>query len=122
MSRKQYLVVLTNAVEGRDDELNEWYTGRHLDDVLALEGFVAAQRFEFTPSRMSQDAPYRYLAIYEVEEGDLERAESALLAARAQREVDLREGREPAMPLSPALAEERMTWWFTPITERVEAP
>ena len=34
---KLWLVVLTNPVEGREDEYNEWYSGRHLEDVLAVD-------------------------------------------------------------------------------------
>ena len=37
---------LTNATEGRDDEFNDWYDNRHLPDVLAVEGFVAANAIQ----------------------------------------------------------------------------
>jgi hypothetical protein len=105
------LIVLTNPAEGREDEYNDWYTGRHLDDVLACEGFRSAQRFAFTPGKLSGEAPYRYLAIYEADEGSVERAEAALLAAAGTEE----------MPISSAMARERATWWYTSITDRVEA-
>ena len=39
------LIVLTNPVDGREDEYNDWYTNVHLDDVLKVPGVVAAQRF-----------------------------------------------------------------------------
>jgi hypothetical protein len=106
------LMVLTNAVEDRDQEFNDWYTDRHLDDVLNVKGFRAAQRFEFTPGKLGKEAPYRYLAIYEVEAGSVEEAERALFAAA---------GDEDLMPISDAMAKPRATWWFTEITERVEA-
>jgi hypothetical protein len=106
------LIVLTNPTEGREDEYNDWYTHDHLDDVLALEGFRAAQRYKFTPGRLSSDAPYRYLAIYEAEEGSAERAEEALLAAAGT----------PTMPISKALSREQAVWWYTAIGDRIEAP
>ena len=106
------LIVLTKPKDGREDEYNEWYTHQHLDDVLACEGFRAAQRFEFTPGQLSADAPYRYLAIYEAEEGSIERAEAALLAAAGT----------DAMPISKALSRDQAVWWFTAIGDRVEAP
>jgi hypothetical protein len=106
-----WLVVLTNPVEGQEHEYNDWYTGRHLHDVLAVEGFQAAQRFEFTPGTLCGDAPYKYLAIYEVDEDARERAEELLLATAGS----------DAMPISGAMARERATWWFTSITDRVEA-
>jgi hypothetical protein len=104
------LMVLTNPAEGREDEYNAWYTDEHLDDVLACEGFRAAQRFQFAPGQLSPDAPFKYLAIYEAEEGSIERAEKALLEAAGT----------DAMPISRAMQRERATWWFTAITDRVE--
>ena len=44
MARYQY-VVMTNAVEGRDAEFNEWYTNIHLKEVLEVPGFTAATRY-----------------------------------------------------------------------------
>jgi hypothetical protein len=108
---KLWLVVLTNPVKGQEDEYNDWYTGRHLEDVLAVEGFQAAQRFEFVPSQLSADAPYRYLAVYEVDEECRERAERALLETAGG----------PGMPISKAMARDKATWWFSSITDRVEA-
>jgi len=109
---KLWLVVMTKPVEGREDEYNEWYTGRHLEDVLAVEGFVAAQRFEWIPSKLSRNAPYKYLAIYEVDEEARERAERALLETAGG----------PGMPISDAMDTDNAKWWFTSITDRVEAP
>lgn len=106
-----FLVVLTNAVEGREDEFNEWYTGRHLDDVLALDGVRAAQRFEFTPSKLSRNPSHGYLALYEVDPDRREEAEAALLEASGT----------DAMPISDAMVGQR-AWWFTSMTDRVEAP
>ena len=39
------LIVLTNPVEGRDGEYNDWYTNTHLHDVLKIPGIIGAQRF-----------------------------------------------------------------------------
>lgn len=106
------LIVLTNAVEDRDQEYNDWYTDQHLDDVLAVKGFRAAQRFEFTPGKLGKEAPYRYLAIYEVEADSVEEAERSLFAAASD---------ENLMPISEAMDKQRATWWFTEVTDRVEA-
>ena len=108
---KVLLVVLTKPVAGREDEYNEWYSGRHLDDILRMEGFTAAQRFEFVPSELSDDAPFPYLAIYEAEEGSRERAEAALLSATKEQ-----------MPISKAMDRDNLKWWFASIGDRVEAP
>ncbi len=106
-----WLVVFTNPVEGREDEYNEWYTGRHLDDVLAAAGFSAAQRFKWVPSKLSRHAPHNYMAIYEIDDEHREEAEKALLEAAGT----------DAMPLSDAMDKRPVTWWFTSITDRVEA-
>lgn len=105
-------VVLTNAVEGQEDEYNDWYNNRHLPDVLACEGFVAAQRFRLTEMDPEQEFPHRYLALYEVETDDLAKANLALTEAANQ----------GAMFISPALnMEDATAKYFTPITERVTA-
>jgi hypothetical protein len=106
---KHVLVVLTEPVPGLEDEYNEWYTGTHLDEVVATPGFISAQRFQLADDGMSL-CSHSYLAIYEVE-GDLEAAKAALAA-----------GRDRRVPLPAALSDERKVWWFTTLTERVEAP
>jgi hypothetical protein len=111
-------VVMSDPVPGREDEYNDWYSNRHLSDVLALEGFTAAQRFEFAPTHHSQEAPHRYLAIYEVEEDQLDTAVSALRTALEESRREEAEGRAPRMPSSPGLAAGRITWWFSAVTDR----
>jgi len=116
---KHMVVVLSNCVEGRDDEFNDWYTNQHLTDVLKVEGFVAAQRFRLSDTQLEDEAAkqlkgtkpaYRYCAIYEVESDDLERVTKALLAVAYT----------GAMPISETLdLEGTDTWFFTPIGERV---
>jgi hypothetical protein len=101
-------VVLSESVEGREDEYNDWYTNRHLADVLRVEGFVAAQRFRLTENDPPQEFSHKYLALYEVETDDLEKVKRAL----AETPSDL-------MPISPALDREHaVARWFTPVTER----
>jgi hypothetical protein len=106
------LVVLTNPVEGRENEYNDWYSHQHIDDVLAAAGFTAAQRFRFAPSKLSRNPAAGYLAIYEVEADERDRAEALLLAS----------ANTEAMPISDAMAPGAITWWFESITERISAP
>jgi hypothetical protein len=116
------LLVLSNPVEGREDEYNDWYTDRHLGDIVSLDGFVAAQRFRFVrPRRPGQEPEYRYLAIYEVEEGKLDAAHAALVEASADREQAHLENRQPRVPGSDALGD-RVAWWFETVTDRVTRP
>ncbi len=69
---KHMLVVLTNAAEGKDEEFNRWYNDVHLGDVLAVDGFVGAQRFAL--DALGGDPPHRYLALYEIETDDIDGA------------------------------------------------
>jgi hypothetical protein len=110
---KHLLIVLANSEPGRDAEFNTWYSGRHLDDVLKLDGIVAAQRFELSETPRPQKSPYRYLAVYEVPAEKLEDAVSALRAAQRQPEL---------MPVSDSMASDFKAWWYTSITDRVSAP
>lgn len=63
------LVVLTNAVAGREDEFDDWYTNIHLRDALRFRGSIAAQRFAWSKSQ-ARDFPqgygWDYLALYDV--------------------------------------------------------
>lgn len=108
---KYNLIALTNPLEGRDDEFNDWYTNVHLADVLKLPGVIAAQRYRLADEQhRPKPLEWSYMAVYEIEIDDISRTLSALKAAS---------GTE-AMPLSPALSPERMVWIYEPITDRVE--
>jgi hypothetical protein len=72
------LVVLANAVDGRDRELNDWYTNVHMHDCLKIPGFVAAQRFEIS-GIVSQGQSWKYLAIYDLDTDDAQAALQELL-------------------------------------------
>jgi hypothetical protein len=118
---RQILLVFSNPVQGREDEYNDWYTNHHLQEILAIDGFHRAQRFELTDARMTRDtpdAPWRYLSLYEVEEGALERADAALFnLARSERAEAVEAGRTPALVMSPSMASDLRTWWFSSISD-----
>lgn len=52
---RHHFIVLSNPVAGREDDYNDWYDNEHLDDVLKVEGFVAAQRFRLAPMNPAQE-------------------------------------------------------------------
>jgi hypothetical protein len=105
------LVVLSNAQDGADEQFNRWYTETHLGDILTLPGYSAAQRFKLSETQLSgDDLPYRYLAIYEVDADDVASAAESLRSNTG------------SMVIDPALDRARtVAWFYTPITERVEA-
>jgi hypothetical protein len=59
-----------NAVPGRDQEFEEWYTQVHLRDVMRMPGARAAQRFRRTARQPLSAAasPYTYLTVYDVDD------------------------------------------------------
>ena len=103
-------VVFTNAVEGRDGEFNDWYTNRHIPDVLTIDGFVAAQRFKLTATVPKQESAHRYLALYELDTDDLAKTQQALADASEAGMFQVTE----ALDLSTSVAT-----YFTQITDRI---
>jgi hypothetical protein len=105
---KYTYVVMSNPTPGKEEEYNRWYTDQHLPDVLAVPGFVAAQRFRVDDP--NSKLPHRYLALYEIETEDL---------SKAMADLNGRAG-TPAMPLSDALDVNTVSATiFAPITGRV---
>ncbi len=82
---RQLFMVLSEAVEGREDEYNEWYENTHLDEVIATSAVVSAQRFELAAQR-GAEAPNRYLAVYEVELDDPGEVFASIDAKGAERD------------------------------------
>jgi hypothetical protein len=110
---KYNLIALTNPIEGREDDFNDWYTNEHLADVLKLPGVIAAQRYTLGEVQHRKGPlDWKYMAVYEIEIDDISETLNALAAAS---------GTE-TMPLSSALSPDRMVWIYRPITERIERP
>lgn len=72
------MLVLANAVEGKDEEFNRWYDDQHLGDVLAIPGVLTGERFKIA----GPADKWSYLTLYDIETDDLA-AFSADLNARA---------------------------------------
>jgi len=41
-------LVYSNPVPGMEDEFNEWYSSRHVHEILLVPGYLSAQRFRVT--------------------------------------------------------------------------
>ena len=109
MINQAILLGLMNAVEGEEAEFNRWYDEQHLDDVLAIPGMISARRFHVVENPDNPDAtPWRYLTIYEVEPDAI-----ATIPAELRRRIG-----EKIIPISEALASERVGWFFHQIAER----
>jgi hypothetical protein len=65
---KAIMVVQTGPASAeREDEYNDWYSGTHIPEVLAIPGFVGARRYKLAGG----DGTPSYLAIYEIEADDI---------------------------------------------------
>jgi hypothetical protein len=66
---KTISLVFSEPPEGvSDDEYNDWYDA-HLEEILSVPGFVAAQRFRMRPwsDAPGTDGPFRFLAVFELD-------------------------------------------------------
>jgi hypothetical protein len=68
-SETYYFLVFSNPVAGHEDEYNKWYNEQHAPDVVAVPGFVTAQRFvknDLPLYRMVDLQVPKYLVIYKI--------------------------------------------------------
>lgn len=63
-------VVRSNPLPGRDADYNRWYTDEHLADVVAVPGFVSAQRFRIVDPHADGAPAQAYMAIYTMRTDD----------------------------------------------------
>lgn len=103
-------VVLSNPLDGQDDAFNDWYTNRHIVDVLAIPGVISAQRFKLASSqRRDRPYEYRYLTIYLIKGEQLD----SVLA-----ELKVKSGTD-AMPVSETFDPRHLALVFEPITPQL---
>jgi hypothetical protein len=101
-------VVLSNAVPGREQEFNDWYTNQHLPDLLRVPGVQSAQRFRRTAQQRSAGPqPWEYMALYHCDAPEPD---------ALTRELKARAGSAQLL-MSDAIAEVRYGCYFEPITE-----
>ncbi len=63
------LVVVSNPLPGQEDEYNEWYSNRHLKDVLEVPGVVSATRLKLAGDPIGAGC-WKYAALYTVDHDD----------------------------------------------------
>ena len=112
MPKKNLLLVLSNAVEGKEDEFNDWYSNVHLHDGVKVPGFVAAQRYQLSDVQREGAPPsrWKYLTVWEIDADDPTEA-----LAETKRRL-----RTPQMPIRDDTITDIWSYVFEPITPRVE--
>ena len=113
MTRFTY-TVLSQAKPGREEELVEWYGGRHLPDVLKMPGVVGGRLFRLDFQRVYDlDAPqWTLMTIYELEGAHPEPIIDAIKAASGS----------AAMPMCDALSKVAMVQAAGHLIAAGEAP
>jgi hypothetical protein len=87
------LIMLSNALPGKDEEFKKWYD-RHLDDMLKIPGVVGAQCFDYHMELSEKpESPFKNMAVYEISTEDLTHTLKALQGAAGT----------DAMPMSSAM-------------------
>jgi hypothetical protein len=97
MKKKYTLLVLTNAVAGKDAAFNDWYSNKHLQDVIAVPGFVSAQRFQVVGEPVKADPLYRYCATYDIETDDPQGAIDEMMKRAGTDKMPLSDGLDETM-------------------------
>jgi hypothetical protein len=100
-----------------DAEYNQWYSEKHIFDLLGIEGFVSATRYRLVKGVETlpgiEGDPHTHLAIYEIEgetAADVQKFADSLKVALSDGTADI----------SPHINMENITATFCiPITERV---
>lgn len=87
--------VKSNPVKGREDEYHAWY-GRHIEEVLAIPGFVAARRYRLVGDDDGNDG--HYLAVYDLEADDLAGVVAELRSRSEGGHLETTEARSAATP------------------------
>lgn len=80
------MLVLSNPIDGQDDEFNSWYDNVHLPDVFRVPGVIGAERF-----RMRSGDGWKYLAIYELDCDDNTVVEAELMKRAGSSEMAMSE-------------------------------
>ncbi len=74
-------VVLTQPVEGREDDYNAWYNDIHLPDLVKMPCVKSAQRYKLVTSDKLPGFSHPYMAMYQIETDDIEAVDAAIRAA-----------------------------------------
>jgi hypothetical protein len=103
-------LVLTNAVPGREEEFNRWYTEQHLPDVLRVPRGERTALQSHGAAAKSGASSVAYLALY-----NCEAADPQVVTDGIQARVNTAE-----MQMSDTVGDVKYGCYFEPITEVIQ--
>jgi hypothetical protein len=95
---KALMLAFTQPIsEDADEEFNDWYSNKHVFDLLNIEGFISATRYELpkgieTLPGIPDGVSQKYMALYEIEAEDtdgLQKFADALKVALSDGTADI---------------------------------
>ena len=69
---KTLYTVRSNPIAGRETDFNNWYSNTHLPEVMKIDGFLSAKRFKLAGVQVVKAQAHGYMAIYEIDSGDVQ--------------------------------------------------
>jgi hypothetical protein len=76
------LLALGRALEGREQEVVDWYEQQHFPDMLRIPGFLGVQRFDVAISGRGNEPPWRFGCLYAAQAEDPATLVQAVAARR----------------------------------------
>ncbi|MET0251999.1 MAG: hypothetical protein ABW203_07460 [Novosphingobium sp.] len=89
------MIMLSQAVDGRDEDYERWYDETHIPEMLQVPGFVAAQRFRIVKNVAGQTT-YPYCTIYEMDGDTPDAVLGAMFQAMQSGKVTMSDTADPA--------------------------
>lgn len=91
MSQLGQLVVFSNAVAGREDEFNKWYSAVHVPDTLRVAPEIqSAKRYSLNTIALQQgQSGWQYMTVYEVAAEKLQAVLERMNVAMANGELEM---------------------------------
>jgi hypothetical protein len=114
---KHVMIAMVETTPENAAGFRDWYTQNNIEAILELDGFTAFQRFELSDLE-DNTAPYRFFALYEIDDDKLEAADASYNAQSAAREAALAAGHDFIMQKAP-FTERSMRAFYTQITDRL---
>jgi len=107
------MVVLSNPIEGREDDYNRWYDDVHVPDVLTrVRGLRGASRYRAAERQPFSPVVWRFIAIWEIDpEVGLAAETNSVRELRAMKKSGNFDPQDTLYRRNPAMKASASTWF-----------